>query len=121
MTHTIAPPGYVILNGCKITTAEFANQIGAKCQYYSIDLRGYPHPLPDWIISAGVDVRGYWFAAIRQDGEWRIRAGCRDFSVEEALSHWGPGSKSDRPDCLALVEKIVAEIRNRQTPNPGRR
>ena len=126
MTHTIAPSGYVILDGCKITTEEFASQIGARYKYGyldlqgyahplpaglasiggSLNLRGYAHPLPDWIIPAGVDVRGYWFAAIRQGGEWRIRAGCRDFSVKEALSHWGPGGKSDRPDCLALVEKI---------------
>ena len=166
MTHTIAPSGYVILDGCRITTEEFASQIGARYKYGyldlqdyahplpaglasiggsldlqgyahplpaglasiggyldlqgyahplpaglasiggSLNLRGYAHPLPDWIIPAGVDVRGYWFAAIRQGGEWRIRAGCRDFSVEEALSHWGPGGESDRPDCLALVEKI---------------
>jgi hypothetical protein len=76
----------------------------------SLALHGYAHPLPDWIISAGSDRRGYFFAAVRQDGKWRVRAGCRDFSIETALSHWGPGGASDRPDCLALVKKIVAEI-----------
>jgi len=37
----------------------------------------------------------------------RIRAGCRDFTVAEARAHWGPGGASDRPDCLALVEKLA--------------
>ena len=73
-------------------------------------LDGYGHPMPNWIISAGADSRGYWFSAVKQNGAWRIRAGCRDFSVAAALAHWGSGGQSDNPECLALVEKIVAEI-----------
>jgi hypothetical protein len=145
-----AKPGYVIIDGREIAIEEFAREIGVKCEYGSLNLRGYAHPLPagltsvggsldlegyahplpagltsvggslyllgyahplpDWIISAGSDRRGYFFAAVRQDGKWRIRAGCRDFLAETALSHWGSGGQSDRPDCLALVKKIVAEI-----------
>ena len=125
-----AKAGHVIIDGREITIEEFAREIGVKCEYGSLrlrgyahplpagltsvggylDLRGYAHPLPDWIISAGTDRRGYFFAAVRHDRKWRIRAGCRDFSVETALSHWGSGGASDKPDCLVLVEKIVAEI-----------
>ena len=75
-----------------------------------LDLGGYVHPLPNWIISAGADSRGYWFSAVKQNGAWRIRAGCRNFSVAAALAHWGSGGQSDNPECLALVKKIVAEI-----------
>ena len=75
-----------------------------------LDLRGYGHPLPNWIISAGADSRSYWFSAVKQNGAWRIRAGCRDFSVAAALAHWGSGGQSDNPKCLALVEHLVAEI-----------
>lgn len=132
-TEAIARTGYVILDGHEIPIKEFAKQIGLKSQYGSLylqgyahplpasltsvggslDLRGYAHPLPDWIISAGADRRGYWFAAVLQSGEWRVRAGYRDFSIETALSHWGSGGQSDKPDCLALVENIVAEIKVR--------
>ena len=35
------------------------------------------------------DARGYTFThAIETASGWRIRAGCRDFSIEEALAHW---------------------------------
>ncbi len=43
------------------------------------------------------DTRGYSFAhAIETDEGWRIRAGCRDFSIEDAREHWGAGYKGDR-------------------------
>ena len=75
-----------------------------------VDLRGYNCTLPDWIISAGKDRRGYWFAALRIAGVWRVRAGCRDFSMDQALAHWGSGGQSDKPDCLALVENLASQI-----------
>lgn len=43
------------------------------------------------------DYRGYsWPHAIQTDGGWRIRAGCRFFSLEEARMHWGDGYIGDR-------------------------
>ena len=43
------------------------------------------------------DMRGYSFAhAVETDDGWRIRMGCRDFSIEEAREHWGGGYKGDR-------------------------
>jgi len=43
------------------------------------------------------DARGYSFAHANQtDGGWRIRAGCRNFSIAEAREHWGPGYCGDR-------------------------
>ena len=79
----------------------------------SLDLEGYTHPLPAWIISAGKDGRDYWFAAVRTPDGWRVRAGCRDFTVEKALRYWGSGGRSDRPDCLTLVESLAREIASR--------
>ena len=61
-------------------------------------------------VAAGKDSRGYWFQPIRVHGQWRITAGCRNFSVEDARRHWGPDGVSDRSDCLALVEKCVEII-----------
>ena len=59
---------------------------------------------------AGDDSRGYQFVAVRARGQYMIVAGCRNLSVAQAHAHWGPGGPSDRPDCLALVERLAAEI-----------
>ena len=59
---------------------------------------------------AGEDSRKYKFFVIRMRNEWRIIAGCRNFSFDEARKHWGPEGESDRPDCLALVEKLIASV-----------
>jgi hypothetical protein len=43
------------------------------------------------------DYRGHsWPHAIQTDAGWRIRAGCRFFSLEEARTHWGDGYEGDR-------------------------
>ena len=43
------------------------------------------------------DMRGYSFAhAVECEGGWRVRASCRDFSIEEARAHWGEDYKGDR-------------------------
>ena len=43
------------------------------------------------------DMRGHSFThAIQTDDGWRIRAGCRDFSIIEAREHWGPNYGGDR-------------------------
>lgn len=53
---------------------------------------------------AGDDSRGYSFLHMGKG----VRAGCRNFTFAQARKHWGSGGESDRPDCLALVEKIIA-------------
>ncbi len=43
------------------------------------------------------DMRGYAFPhTIETDKGWRVRAGCRDFSIEEAKAHWGENYEGDR-------------------------
>ena len=66
------------------------------------------------VIDAGQDSREYHFHGVPLRIGWRICAGCRIKTVAEARAHWGPGGPSDRPDCLALVEKIAAEIERRE-------
>ena len=50
----------------------------------------------------GLDHRGYHFRAVSTETGPRITAGCRDFTVEEARSHW-----ADNPDALARVEVLA--------------
>ena len=62
------------------------------------------------------DPRGYsWPHAIQCDGgEWRIRAGCRFFTIPEARDHWGESYEGNRRTgdmYLAAVdwlEKVIA-------------
>jgi len=43
------------------------------------------------------DPRGYSFAyATLYGDEWRIRSGCRDFSITAALEHWGHSYQGER-------------------------
>jgi hypothetical protein len=64
-------------------------------------------------IHAGSDSRGYHFTGVKLRGSWRIFAGCRNFDFAQARAHWGAGGPSDRADCRALVEEIVAEAARR--------
>ena len=90
------------------------------------DLRGYPHPLPaltmigegadlrdykhipSWIGYVGDDARGYCFWADLKRS--RVRGGCHNFTPGEALAHWGRGGESDRPDCLALAQRVIIAL-----------
>ena len=69
---------------------------GADLRYADLryaDLRGARGFL---LLPVG-DPRGYSFAhAVLCDGEWRVRAGCRDFSIAEAREHWGEFYKGER-------------------------
>ncbi len=68
-------------------------------------VRGVP-AIPNFF--AGTDRRGYDFTGVKLRGIWFVCAGCRFFTFERALKHWGAGGVSNRPDCLALVQKIIA-------------
>lgn len=60
------------------------------------------------VVDAGIDPRDYRFIGVWHDvGGWRIKAGCRWFSLEAARDHWGPNGR-DNDDALERVEKIAA-------------
>ena len=47
------------------------------------------------VLIAQFDPRNYTLVVWKCQGKPRVKAGCRDFSFEEALAHWG---SSDYPD-----------------------
>ena len=47
------------------------------------------------IIDAGQDTRGYRFVEVRHGESMRIYAGCRDFTIEEAMEHWTAKGNKD--------------------------
>jgi hypothetical protein len=59
---------------------------------------------------AGKDRRNYQFYAVKIRGAWRVLAGCRNFEIDQARAHWGPGGRSENQECLALVEKLIQGI-----------
>ena len=59
-------------------------------------------------LNAGSDHRGYQFVAVQIREQWRIIAGCRNYSLEDARAHWRTNA-----ECAALVEKLAAEIASR--------
>ena len=98
---------YVDVSGCTGLTA-LPDLPNAR----TVDARGCTGGARDPFfryLCAGCDSRGYLFEAMRISRQWRVVAGCRNFNFEDARSHWGKGGKSDRQDCLALVEKLIAE------------
>ena len=81
------------LRGADLRVADLrgANLHGANL--HGADLRGAKGIL----LLPVQDTRGHSFThAVQTDSGWRIRAGCRDFSVEEAREHWGPSYSKDR-------------------------
>ncbi|MBX3511949.1 MAG: hypothetical protein KF750_00015 [Xanthobacteraceae bacterium] len=63
-----------------------------------------------WLVVGEKHSRGYHFNGIKIRGEWRIIAGCRNFSVTSAKKHW-----RHNHEALSIVEKIAAEISKRET------
>lgn len=59
------------------------------------------------LVDAGQDARGYRFVGVPTGDGPRVLAGCRWFTVNEALDHWG-----QNPDATArvmLIDKLMGE------------
>lgn len=57
------------------------------------------------VVDAGTDDRGYHFIGVKQrDGSWMVKAGCRWFSVDDAIDHW---THKENEDALARVRRIM--------------
>jgi hypothetical protein len=84
---------YAYLQGANLQFADLqdANLRGANL--LSANLQGANlNGVKGFLLLPVQDLRGYSFTHALQTNEgWRIRAGCRDFSIEEAKAHWGEG------------------------------
>lgn len=52
----------------------------------------------------GTDRRGYRFVGIHHDDGWRILAGCRWFTVAEAVAHWEAARNEDALARVAILK-----------------
>ncbi len=61
---------------------------------------------------------GYRFLLLDCDLGWRVSAGCRFFSLEEAWRHWGHGGRANTPlgeeseDILVMFEHHIQRLEN---------
>jgi len=78
--------------------------------------------IADRVIDAGVRTDGYRFLLTRTEpGEWRVKAGCRDFTVEGTKSHWTE-TRGDTPlgaESLQLIKHMTAIAKIREWPKQG--
>lgn len=61
------------------------------------------------VVCAGTDRRGYRFIGVKHEDGWRVAAGCRWFTISEAIEHW---TKKDNKDALSRVNTIIANGRD---------
>ena len=99
---------YATVNGKRISIA--AMLATDKWTIITVNMDGCTDLTSGKWIYFGSDSRCYGFMRHLQAGDYRVRAGCRNFSIAEARAHWGAGGESNRPDCFAIVEAIAASI-----------
>jgi len=105
------------LSGANLSDADLlgADLRGANLSYANLsdaDLRG-ASGISYRIIDGGLRSDGYRFFLTRFDeGGWRIKAGCRDFTVEGGKSHWDLCRPKGEPlgDETRLIIKHMLEI-----------
>jgi hypothetical protein len=74
------------------------------------------------IIDGGIRADGYRFLLTRTEpGEWRVKAGCRNFTLAEAREHWGAsyGRTELGAEALAIIDHMVALAELREWPKEG--
>ena len=79
--------------------------------------------IADRIIDGGLRSDGYRFCLTRVDpGEWRIKAGCRDFTVKEAKEHWDasrPKGDTLGDETRLIIKHMLAVAKLREWPKQG--
>jgi len=53
---------------------------------------------------AGYDSRGYHFFGVQQADGWRVKAGCRWFTIPEAIEHWTVKGNKDALARVAVIQ-----------------
>ena len=79
--------------------------------------------ISDRIIDGGIRSDGYRFLLTRTDpGPWRIKAGCRNFTLDEAREHWTRTRPEGDPlgdETRLIIAHMVAVAKLRKWPEGG--
>ncbi len=107
--------GGLYLSGTKITALPDNLSVGGGLDLRGMEITALPDNLSvgGWLDLRGTEItnvfygsadrRGYQFFGAQLANGWRVLAGCRNYSPEEARSHW-----ANNPECLALAEAVIA-------------
>ena len=86
------------------------------------NLRG-ADSISDRIIDGGIRSDGYRFLLTRTDpGPWRIKAGCQNFTLDEAQKHWTrtrPEGDALGDETRLIIAHMVAVAKLRNWPESG--
>ncbi len=93
------------LSGANLSGANLSGANLSKANLSGANLSGANLSGAVGAICLGTDTRGYRFVGIRHADGWRISAGCRWFTVAEAVAHW---KKAKNKDALARVAILKA-------------
>ena len=101
--------------------ANLADAYLAWANLAGANLAGASH-LSKLVIDGGIRSDGYRFLLTRTEpGPWRIKAGCRNFTLEEARSHW-ERTRVGTPlgdETFAIINHMVSLATMREWPTLG--
>ena len=92
------------LRGANLRSADLASANLASADLASADLAS-----ATGIVCAGTDRRGYRFVGVLHVDGWRVAAGCRWFTLPEAVAHWTAKGNHDALARLAVIQAATPE------------
>jgi hypothetical protein len=110
------------LAGAYLTRANLADANLARANLAGANLAG-ANQISSRIIDGGLRSDGYRFLLTRTEpGAWRIKAGCRNFTVDDGLKHWSdtrPKGESLGDETRLIVAHMLALAKLRAWPETG--
>ena len=94
-----------VKSGADLRGADLRGAILSEANLRVADLRVADLSGARGFICLGWDSRGYHFRGVRWADGWRVSAGCRWFTVPEAVAHW---TEAANADALARVAILAA-------------
>ena len=105
------------LRGADLSEANLRGADLSEANLYGAD------SISDRIIDGGIRSDGYRFLLTRTDpGPWRIKAGCRNFTLDEAREHWTRTRPEGDPlgdETRLIIAHMVAVAKLRKWPEGG--
>ena len=105
------------LRGADLSEANLRGANLSEANLYGAD------SISDRIIDGGIRSDGYRFLLTRTDpGPWRIKAGCRNFTLDEAREHWTRTRPEGDPlgdETRLIIAHMVAVAKLRKWPEGG--
>ena len=97
------------LAGANLASANLASANLRSADLASANLASADLASATGIVCAGTDRRGYRFVGVLHVDGWRVAAGCRWFTLPEAVAHWTAKGNHDALARLAVIQAATPE------------